>query len=235
MGKIGKPGSLRLCPCAVLSSFSCGDVGTAIRGRAPPSMAHRAELGHRRRSDRAQRSQRVHGSGIKGKDLAIPLACRMHLTHRWRQPALPGAIDPAPATVAVAVGFGLPILLPQQHPRNARPAQLAMDMGPTGAGLATRSLCMARAGVKRCLQHPVGHCHWQPPAQLHCAAIRPRVSATVVRATLIERAIARSVTPLALEAQDLAYPSHRHSLGWHQLPGPLWPQRAAEPSRPVVE
>jgi hypothetical protein len=30
MGKIGTPGSLRLCPCAVLSLFSCGDVGAAI-------------------------------------------------------------------------------------------------------------------------------------------------------------------------------------------------------------
>ena len=29
-------------------------------------------------------------------------------------------------------------------------------------------------------------------------------------------------TALVLEAQDLAYASHRHSLGWHRFPRPSW-------------
>jgi hypothetical protein len=43
----------------------------------------------------------------------------------------------AAVAVAIAVRFGLPIFLPQQHPRSARPAQLAVDMGSIRLGPAT--------------------------------------------------------------------------------------------------
>jgi hypothetical protein len=61
MGKIGKPGSLRLCPYAVLSSFSCGDVGRAIRGRAPPIV----------------RSWDTANEGAKLSDLSAPPRCQL--------------------------------------------------------------------------------------------------------------------------------------------------------------
>jgi len=83
------------------------------------------------------------------------LAGRMRLPHGRRQPALPGAVQLAPAAVAVAVGFGLPIFLPQQHQGDAGPAQLVVDMGPIRLGPATRSLGTAGAGVKHRLQHRV--------------------------------------------------------------------------------
>ena len=100
-----------------------------------------------------------------------PLVGRMHLTHRRRQPTLLRGVELAPSAVAVAVGFGLPIFRPQQHPRHAGPASHA------------------------------------------------------------DRARDRSFggAPFVLETQDLAYPSHRHSLGWHRLPPPVTVTTSIEP------
>ena len=47
--------------------------------------------------------------------------------------AVPAALQLAEAAVAVAVGLSGPVLLPQQHQRDARPAQLAMKNEPNPA------------------------------------------------------------------------------------------------------
>ena len=93
-------------------------------------------------------------------------AGRVRLPHRRRQPALPAAIELTPAAVAVAVGRSLPVFLPQQHQRDPRTAQLAMDVGPVRFGLASRAALGTGAGIKHRLQHPVAQRRWQRPAKL---------------------------------------------------------------------
>jgi hypothetical protein len=148
------------------------------------------------------------------------LARRVRLAHGWRQPALPGAIELAPAAVAVAAGFGGAVLLPEQHERDAGTAQLAVHMGPVWLGLAPEALLGSSAGVEHCLQHALA----QP--------VRPRPGEPG-RGDALEgernRAPGHAQGPrdrpvagaaCVLEAQDLPYTSHRHSLGWHRLPRP---------------
>jgi hypothetical protein len=76
--------------------------------------------------------------GLTGIVDEHPLAGGMSLAHRRRQPAFPGAVQLAPATVAIVVRLPLTILLPQQHQRDAGPAQLVMDISPIGLRLAPR-------------------------------------------------------------------------------------------------
>ena len=159
------------------------------------------------------------------------LAGRMRLAHRRRQPALPGAVQLAPAAVAVAVGFGLPVFLPQQHQGDTGPAQLVVDMGPIRLGLATRSLGTAGAGIQHRLQRPVAQCRRQRPAKLRGG--NPLEGERDGAARHPDRARNGSLGGAAfvLEAQNLAYPSHRHSLGWHRLPRSSRSRRAQ--SRPA--
>jgi hypothetical protein len=56
----------------------------------------------------------------------------MGLPHSRRQPRLPGAVEVAETTVAVAVGVRGTVLLPEQLQCHALPAQLAMDRPPVG-------------------------------------------------------------------------------------------------------
>src|SRR5215472_3514865 len=63
-----------------------------------------------------------------------------------------------------------------------------MDIGPIGLRLAPRTLLAAVAGIQHCLQHTNGQ---RRPA----AATRSNVSATVLSATLSDRAISRSLAP----------------------------------------
>ena len=157
------------------------------------------------------------------------------LPHRRRQPAPPAAVELAPAAITVAVGRRLLVLLPQQHQGDAGTAQLMMDVRPIRLGLAPHAALTAGAGVEHRLQHPVAQRCRQRPAQRrrrktveghrHCAARNPQRSG--------DRPVRRAA--FMLETQDLAYPSHRHSLGWHRLPHSSWPRRAQEPSRPAVE
>ena len=110
-----------------------------------------------------------------------------------------------------------------------------MDVRPIRLGLAPHAALTAGAGVEHRLQHPVAQRCRQRPAQRrrrktveghrHCAARNPQRSG--------DRPVRRAA--FMLETQDLAYPSHRHSLGWHRLPHSSWPRRAQEPSRPAVE
>ena len=156
--------------------------------------------------------------GLAGVIDEHALAGGMGLAHRRRQPALPGAVQLAPAAVAIAVRLALPVLLPQQHQRDAGPAQLVMDVGPIGLGLAPLALLAAVAGIQHRLQHPVGQRRRQRPAQA-----RRRGPLQGQRDGAARQAQRAGDLPVAgaafvLQAQDLAYASHRHSLGWHRSP-----------------
>ena len=141
----------------------------------------------------------------------------MGLAHRWRQPAFPGAVQLAPPAVAIAVRRALPVLLPQQHQRDAGPAQLVMDIDPIGLGLAPRALLAAVAGIQHRLQHAIGQRRRQRPAQPRCGgALQAQPDGAARQAQRPGNLpVAR---PAVLQAQDLAYASHRHSLGWHRSP-----------------
>ncbi len=60
--------------------------------------------------------------GLAGIVDEQPLAGRMHLPHGGRQPALPFLVELAEARVAVPLRRCRPVLLPQQHQRDAWPA-----------------------------------------------------------------------------------------------------------------
>jgi hypothetical protein len=121
------------------------------------------------------------------------LAGRMGLPHCRRQTAFPGAVKLAPAAVAVAAGLPLPILLPQQHQGDARPAPLVMDMAQSGSALL--SLPGAVPGIEHRLQHAVGQGRRQWPAQTgRRDALQGRPDGAL-RAIPSDRAIARSVAP----------------------------------------
>lgn len=122
------------------------------------------------------------------------LARGMRLPHGRRQPALPAPIELAPAAVAVAVGRGLPVLLPQQHQGDAGTAQLVMDVRPIRLGLAPQAALGAGAGIEHRLQHSLAQRCWQRPVKFRRRR-RSRVTATVLRAIPSDRAIARSVAP----------------------------------------
>jgi len=151
------------------------------------------------------------------------LAGGMALSHRWRQPTLPGPVQLAPTAIAIATGFGGPIFFPQQHQRDAGPAKFAMDMCPIRLGFATPALRRAGAGVQHRFQHAVRQCCRQRPGkprgrgafegESHRAAGDPERASNrpFGRATLV------------FEAQDLSHTSHRHFLGWHRLPRPSFP------------
>jgi hypothetical protein len=79
--------------------------------------------------------------------------------------ALPGAVKLAPAAVGVTARLVLPVLFPQQHQGDPGPAQLVVDMGPIGLGLAPRALLAAVSGIQHRLQHAVGQRRRQRPAQ----------------------------------------------------------------------
>ena len=135
-------------------------------------------------------------------------AGRVRLPHGRRQPTLPAAIELAPAAVAVAVGRGLSVLLPQQHQGDAGTAQLVMNVRPFRLGLAPRAALGAGAGIEHRLQHPLAQRRRQRPAKLrrgkaieghgHRAARNPQRSSN------------RPVcgTAFVLKAQDLSYASH---------------------------
>jgi hypothetical protein len=122
------------------------------------------------------------------------LAGGMRLPHGRRQPALPAAIELAPAAVAVAVGRGLPVLLPQQHQGDAGAAQLVMDVRPIRLGLAPHAALAAGAGIEHRLQHPVAQRCRQRPMKLRR---RKPIEGHGYRAARNPQrsAIARSVAP----------------------------------------
>jgi hypothetical protein len=111
-----------------------------------------------------------------------------------------------------------------------------MHLRPVRLGLEAIALPAAIAGVEHGFQHAVTQRLGQRPCQAYRrqAIERKRHRA----AGDAQRACDRPVTgaALVLEAHDLPYPSHRHSLGWHRLPRPSLvcdEQRAAH--RPAVE
>ena len=145
-------------------------------------------------------------------------AGRVRLPHGRRQPALPTAIELTPAAVAVAAGLPLPVLLPQQRQGDTGTAQLVVDVRPVRFGFASRAALRAGASIKHRFQNPVAQRGRQRPAKFcrrqaierhrHRAARNPQRSG--------DRPVCG--TALVLEAQDLSYASHRHSLGWHRSP-----------------
>jgi hypothetical protein len=90
-------------------------------------------------------------TGLAGVIDEQALAGGMDLPHRRRQPALPGAVQLAPAAVVITVRLALPVFLPQQR---AAPARRHAD-----------ALLAAVAGIQYRLQNAVGQRRRQRPAQ----------------------------------------------------------------------
>jgi hypothetical protein len=139
----------------------------------------------------------------------------------WGRPLLNTGMGPYSALIpgpASPLIDSLPVLLPQQHQGDAGTAQLMTDMGPVRLGLAPRAAVAAGAGIEHRLQNSVAQRCRQRPAKLrrrqaiegysHHAARNPQRSG--------DRPVGRAA--LLLEARDLSYASHRHSLGWHRSP-----------------
>ena len=165
--------------------------------------------------------------GLPGIVDEQPLAGRMHLAHRRRQPALPPAAQLAEPRIAVAVGLARPVLLPQQHQGDARPAQLAMQRRPVRLGLAPGAGRDAGADEQQRLERGIAQRRRQRPDQ----AGRRRVPHVVAHRAARHHRAARD-RPVAgaaamLLAKDLSDTTHRRSLGWHRLPS--WLRR--EPMR----
>ncbi len=107
-----------------------------------------------------------------------------------------------------------------------------MDVRPFRLGLASRAALGAGAGIQHRLQHSLAQRCWQRPAKLrrrkaieghgHRAARNPQRSGN--------RSVRR--TAFVLEAQDLSYASHRHSLGWHRSPRSSFLRRAESRAPP---
>ena len=139
------------------------------------------------------------------------LAGRVRLAHGRRQPALPGAVELAPAAVAVAAGLGGAILLPEQHERDAGATQLAMHLRPVRLALPTTALPAAVAGVEQGFQHAVAQRLRQRPCQARRRHAIERQRHRAARDA--QRARHRPVggAALVLEAQDLPlHPRQRH-------------------------
>jgi hypothetical protein len=99
-------------------------------------------------------------------------------------------------------------------------------------GFATQAVQRARAGIQHRFQYSVGQRCWQRPGKL---GSRRALDGECHRAARdANRSGNRSLgrATLVLEAQDLSYTSHRHSLGWHRLPRPSFPhhEQKAAPS-----
>src|ERR1700757_2791086 len=101
-----------------------------------------------------------------------------------------------------------------------------MDMRTIRFGFATQALQRASAGIQHRFQHSVRQRCWQRPGKLGSRRAldgeRHRAARDANRSG--NRSLGRAT--LVLEAQDLSYTSHRHSLGWHRLPRPSFPRRA---------
>ena len=137
-----------------------------------------------------------------------------------------------PSPSAIPARLPLPVFFPQQHQRDAGASQLMMDIGPIGLGLAPCALLVAMAGIQHRLEHPVGQRRRQRPAQ-----IRRRGTLHGQRDGAAREAQRSGDLPVAgaafvLEAQDLAYSSHRHSLGWHRSPTRRFQRRAERRAPP---
>ena len=103
-----------------------------------------------------------------------------------------------------------PVLLAKQHQGDTGPAQLVMDVGPIRLCLGPGALLTVVTAYRI-----ASSTRSVRPAD----AARCNVSPTVLRARLSDRTIARSVAAtFVLEAQNLPYSTHRHSLVWHRSP-----------------
>ena len=119
-----------------------------------------------------------------------------------------------------------PVLLAKQHQGDTGPAQLVMDVGPIGLCLGPGALLTVVTAYRI-----ASSTRSVRPAD----AARCNVSPTVLRARLSDRTIARSVAAtFVLEAQNLPYSTHRHSLVWHRSPR-LPSQRRAGGRRPLSD
>jgi hypothetical protein len=116
----------------------------------------------------------------------------------------------------------------------AGPAQLVMDKRPIGLGLAPLSWPGALPGIEHRLQHAVGQCRRQWPAQTgRCDALQGQPDGAARNPQRSgDRPVGRSA--FVLEAQDLPYSTHRHSLGWHRSPCSSFGRRAERRATPSV-
>ena len=101
-----------------------------------------------------------------------------------------------------------------------------MDIGPIGLRLAPRALLTAVAGKQHRLQHAVGQRRRQWPAQTRRRDPLQRQRDGAAREAQRPRDLTIGRATFVFEPQDLAYSSHRHSLGWHRSPRLSSPRQA---------
>ena len=137
-----------------------------------------------------------------------PLAGDMGLPHGRRQPRLPGAVEVAETTVAVAVGVRGAVLLPEQLQRHALPAQLAMDRPPIGLRPSRLDLGQRRRGRKQPrLQRRIGNALGQRPGDVG----RPRPLQKIDNRRRLDRQAQRDIAARHAgrrQPQHVAYLAH---------------------------
>ena len=80
-------------------------------------------------------------------------------------PAAPHKLDRNITAVAIALGVGLPIFLPQHHQIDARPLQLTGERGPVRFRTASESTPHPGVGEQPIFEHVVGEFGRQRPHQ----------------------------------------------------------------------
>src|SRR5487761_597155 len=110
-----------------------------------------------------------------------------------------------------------------------------MDVGPIGFGFAPRALLAAMAGIQHRLQHPVAHRRRQRPAQPRRRGALQAQRDGAARQAQRPRDLPVAGAALVLQAQNLSYATHRHSLGWHRSPRSSLADKQSAEHRPAVE
>jgi len=143
-------------------------VGQRLRpARVRKSEARRAEHGDEdlRLADFAGQPVDDDRNPIAGVIDEQPLAGRVRLPHRRRQLRFKAAIELAKPRIAVTVGIGGDILIPDDHQGDVLALQLPMNRRPIRLGVAAMAPFGPVIGVKRRLQITVAHAVRQGPTQ----------------------------------------------------------------------
>ncbi len=129
---------------------------------APAGVGERqAGSAHHRHEDvgRAGASARLvhdHRHGVAGVVHKELLAAQVGLAHGHRQPGFPAAVELAEAAVAVALGVGLDVLVPEDLQRDVLALQLAVHRRPVGLRPATMALPPSSLPIEARLELGVG-------------------------------------------------------------------------------
>ena len=191
-----------------------------IRQPLAPTGLSVGQVGRPQGGDEDLRRPRLAGGGVDHRHCLPgivdeqPLASRMSLAHRRRQPPPPFRVKVAEPAVAISVRLLCPVLLPQQEQGDARTAQLGMDAYPRrlwphhlgGREGRGEQLALERRIVEFGRHRP-GDADHGGAAQI----LGNRVPADPDHRSNLVTAPAADM----LEAKNFSDLTHRQSLGWH--------------------